>query len=200
VVDFGRLNSGEFRLTVATTDIESGDIVMFDSQSDRIEMDHLLASCGFLPEFAPVEIGGRLLGDGGLAANAPVEPVLDEVEGTDATVFVVDLFARDGARPSGLESALERKNALLFGNQTFYRLDAYRRLWQRQDRTQPLPTILHLSYRPVAGEAGPEMTFDFSQASSAERWMAGRMDMEEALLRHDAAKAEGAVVTSIRRR
>lgn len=96
-----------------------------------------------------------------MAANAPVEPVLDEVERSDATVFVVDLFARDGVRPFGLESALERKNALLFGNQTFYRLDAYRRLWQRQERTRPLP-ILHLSYRPLAGEAGPEMTFDFS--------------------------------------
>ena len=199
VVDFDRLNSGEIRLTVAATDLETGDVVLFDSRRDRIEMDHLLASCGFLPEFAPVEIGGRLLGDGGLAANAPIEPILDEVEGSDATVFVVDLFARDGARPTGLESALERKNALLFGNQTYYRLDIYRRLWLRQNRTQPLPTILHLSYRPVAGEAGPEMTFDFSQASSADRWTAGRLDMQEALLRHDEAKAQGNVVTSIRR-
>jgi NTE family protein len=200
VVDFGRLNSGELRITVAATDLESGDMVLFDSQRDRIGMDHLLASCGFLPEFAPVEIDGRLLGDGGLAANAPVEPVLDESEGSDATIFVVDLFARDGARPSGLEGALERKNALMFGNQTFLRLDAYRRLWKRQQRAEPLPTILYLSYRPVEGEAGPEMTFDFSQASAHDRWTAGRLDMEEALLRHDAAKAGGEVVTAIRRR
>lgn len=26
-------------------------------------MDHILASCGFLPEFAPVQIAGRWLGD-----------------------------------------------------------------------------------------------------------------------------------------
>ena len=198
-VDFGRLNSGEIRITVAATDIETGDLVLFDSARDRIGLDHLMASCGFLPEFAPVEIDGRLLGDGGLAANAPVEPVLDEGEGSDATIFVVDLFARDGARPQGLEAALARKNGLLFGNQTFVRLDAYRRLWQRQERAEPLPTILYLSYRPVEGEAGPEMPFDFSQASANDRWTAGRLDMEEALSRHDTAKAAGAVLTAIRR-
>jgi NTE family protein len=122
VVDFGRLNSGELRITVAATYIETGDIVLFDSQRDRIGLDHLLVSCGFLPKFAPVEIDGRLLGDGGLAANTPVEPVLDESERSDATIFVVDLFARDGPRPTGLESALERKNGLLFGNPTFVRM------------------------------------------------------------------------------
>jgi NTE family protein len=199
VVDFGRLNSGDMRFTIAATDIETGDVVLFDTQRDRIGLDHLLASCGFLPEFAPVEIGGRLLGDGGLAANAPVEPVLDECEGSDATVFVVDLFARDGPRPRDLASALERKNGLLFGNQTFLRLDAYRRLWKSREPTEPVPTILYLSYRPVAGEAGPEMTFDFSQASAADRWKAGRLDMEDALSRHDRAKADGAVLTAIRR-
>ncbi len=199
VIDLGRLNSGEIRFTVATTDIETGDVVLFDSLRDRIGIDHLLASCGFLPEFAPIEIDGRLLGDGGLAANAPVEPMLEECQGSDATILVVDLFARDGPRPRTLESALERKNGLLFGNQTFLRLAAYRDFWKGRDRTQPLPTILYLSYRPVAGEAGPEMTFDFSPASASDRWAAGRMDMEEALLRHDAAKAEGAVVTAIRR-
>ena len=76
----------------------------------------------------------------------------------------------------------------------------YRQLWKRQQRTEPLPTILYLSYRPVEGEAGPEMGFDFSQASANDRWTAGRLDMEEALLRHDAAKAGREVVTAIRRR
>ncbi len=101
-IDFGRLNGGEIRFTVATTDIERGGVVLFDTgKGDRIEMDHLLASCGFLPEFAPVEIGGRLLGDGGLAVNAPFEPALDEAEGTRDPVLILDLFARGGRRPTG---------------------------------------------------------------------------------------------------
>src|SRR4051794_5501766 len=54
LIDFDRLNSGETRVCVAATDIESGAPVIFDSANCRIEMDHLMASCGFLPEFAPV--------------------------------------------------------------------------------------------------------------------------------------------------
>lgn len=177
-IDFGRLNSGDIRFTVATTDIETGDAVIFDTgKGDRIELDHILASCGFLPEFSPVEIAGRLLGDGGLSINAPVEPVLDEVTGTDGTVIVADLFARDGARPVGLQAALARKNALMYGNQTWYRLEAWRRLWQRDladDR--PAPSVLYLSYHPVSGEAGPELIYDFSLASARDRWAEGFLD------------------------
>jgi predicted acylesterase/phospholipase RssA len=43
-----------------------------------VEINHVLASCGFRPEFAPAEIGGRLLGEGGLSTIAPIEPVLDD--------------------------------------------------------------------------------------------------------------------------
>ncbi|MCW5734893.1 MAG: patatin-like phospholipase family protein [Enhydrobacter sp.] len=198
-IDFGRLNGGDIRFTVATVDVESGDVVLFDTgRGHRIEIDHLLASCGFLPEFAPVEIDGRLLGDGGLAVNAPFEPVLDEAEGTVDPVFILDLFARDGRRPTGLESALARKNALVFGNQTWARLEAYRRYWDRL-AAQSRPPLFYLSYLPVTGEAGPEMPYDFSVSSAALRWNAGRLDMEEALSRLASARASGAAVTVIRR-
>ena len=200
-IDFGRLNGGEVRVTIAATDLESGDLVTFDTgRGDRLEIDHVLASCGFLPEFAPVEIGGRLLGDGGLYANAPVEPVLDSAEGSGGTVLVVDLFARDGRRPSGLESALARKNALLFGNQTWARLALYQRLWERLlPADAARPRVLYLSYQPVPGEAGPEMPFDFSRATAHERWQAGLLDGEAALDLLDRG-GETAMLTAVRRR
>ncbi len=62
LVDFERLNSGEARVSVVTTDVQTGQEVVFDTTAgDRIGPDHLLASCGFLPDFPPVEIQGRLL-------------------------------------------------------------------------------------------------------------------------------------------
>src|SRR4051794_1991657 len=90
LVDFDRLNGGPVRVSVATTVIETGELVVFDTGAGaRIGVQHLLASCGFLPEFAPVEIDGRLLGDGGLYANAPVEIFLDSW--TQGPVIVLDL-------------------------------------------------------------------------------------------------------------
>jgi NTE family protein len=52
LVDFERLNSGEARVSVVTTDVQTGQEVVFDTAAgDRIGPDHLLASCGFLPDF-----------------------------------------------------------------------------------------------------------------------------------------------------
>jgi NTE family protein len=194
LVDFERLNSGEVRVCVAATDLASGDPVLFDTADGvRITMDHLLASCGYLPEFAPVEIAGRLLGDGGLSINAPFEAVLLREDRSDVerVCFVVDLFARDGERPTGLESALTRKNDLLLANQTFLRLEACRResvlhdeLAQAGLRTRRGPSaVCYLSYRSPPEEAGPEKVFDLSLATMNDRWHAGALDAAEAVRR-----------------
>lgn len=83
LIDFGHLNSGDVRISIAATDVESGDPVVFDSEHEPIGIDHLMASSGFLPEFAPVEIGGRLLVDGGFSVNAPFDPILE----SDGEIF-----------------------------------------------------------------------------------------------------------------
>jgi NTE family protein len=176
LVDFERVNGGDVRVSVAATDIETGELVIFDTAAGhRIELDHVLASCGFLPEFAPVEIEGRLLGDGGLSANAPVEALLTG-DGTKpiSNTFVIDLFAADGRRPESFEDALARKNDLLFGNQTIRRLEAY-------VGTGRLGRVTYLSYRPSDDEAGPEKTFDFSRRTIARRWASGVADMRRAV-------------------
>jgi NTE family protein len=179
LIDFERLNRGPVRLTVATTDVESGNIVLFDTaKGDGIGPDHLLATCGFLPEFAPVEIGGRLLGDGGLSANAPVEPVLEEM--FDGIVFVIDLFARDGARPRDFARALARKNDLLFANQTYLRLRLFERQAARNGQGK-FPRVFYLSYRAPPEEADSEKPFDYSPRALRRRREAGMADMAEAL-------------------
>ncbi len=192
LVDFGRLNDGSMRVSIAATDIETGELVVFDTGAGaHIDVDHLLASCGYLPEFAPMEIDGRLLGDGGLYANAPVEIVVDEW--TQGPILVLDLFARDGSRPTSLEAALERRNDLIFGNQTVRFLNAY----CGAERPGVAP-ILYFSYRASGNEAGPEKTFDMSRATITDRWRAGMLDMADALQRM-AGGAELPRFTAIRR-
>jgi NTE family protein len=183
LIDFGRLNAGELRVSIVATDIESGEPVTFDSLQTKLEMDHLLASCGFLPEFAPVEIGSRLLGDGGMSLNAPFDSILKSEIDRDLLLYVVDLYARDGERPLSLEEAMERKNDLLFGNQTFIRLEylAEVRALRRKVAGQSSGSrdrILVLSYRPGLEEPGPEKSFELSRSGFSQRWEAGRLDME----------------------
>ncbi|WP_407123403.1 hypothetical protein [Bradyrhizobium sp. STM 3561] len=144
-------------------------------------MDHILASCGFLPEFAPVQIAGRWLCDGGFSLNAPFDPVL-ETAGS-LRLYVIDLFARDGKVPDGLEAAAERKSDLTFGNQTFLRLRLALEARKLRAKLQNLDrddALFLLSYRPGAEEAGPEKSFDLSATAMAQRWQAGLLDMQQA--------------------
>ena len=81
MVDFDLLNNGPVRLAISCTDVITGERVVFDTgHGDRIGPLHVLASCALLPLFAPVEVEGRLLADGCLGANTPLDLVLDERE------------------------------------------------------------------------------------------------------------------------
>lgn len=197
LIDFARLNAGDLRLSIAATDLCSGDPVIFDTGGEPIELDHLLASCGFLPEFAPVTIGDRTLVDGGLSLNAPFDPVLAECDGP-LRLFVVDLYARDDHAPTTLEDALERKNDLLFGNQTYLRLQDKIRIRQLERTAAGRPTtadeITLLSYRAGANEPGPEKSFNFSRRALARRWQAGFDDMRAALAPDASATGELRVI------
>jgi NTE family protein len=200
LVDFERINRGTPRMSVVATDIESGDEVVFDTQARaEITTEHLLASCGFLPDFPPLEINGRLLGDGGLVANAPVESALDGA-GAEGEVlcFVVDLFSARGERPATIEDAAARRWDLLFGNQTrtaLRRLERQHRLSAREHRVK----IVYLAYRAPRHEAGPEKPFDYSRASLRDRWDAGYRDMEQGirLSAGSDAQREGPVSLSV---
>jgi NTE family protein len=226
-VDFDRLNSGDIRVSVVATDLGTGELAIFDTAAgNAIGPRHILASCGFIPEFEPTEVDGRLLGDGGLVANAPIELVLANRTGDDDLIcFILDLFARDTGPPSSLEDSAGLRRDLLLSAPThrvldaLSREDALRRLLataaqqipakKRGDaRLAPVleggrsgsTRVLHLSYRPGPGEAGPEKQFDFSRASLFDRRDAGAEDMIRALelLRRDEASG-GFVLFRVRR-
>jgi NTE family protein len=82
---------------------------------------------------------------------------------------------------------LERKNDLLFGNQTFLRLKCcaeLRRARRKLDDDASSDTrdrIVLLSYRPGSEEPGPEKSFELSSAALAQRWNAGTLDMDYAM-------------------
>jgi NTE family protein len=207
IIDFDLLNSGKVRVSVVATDLVGGERVVFDTgRGARIGPDHILASCALLPLFAPLEIDGRLLGDGGMSSNAPLDIVLEEAGSGEMLCFVVDLFASEGSRPHSLSAALSRAGDLAFGNQS-------RRLLEGQEREQRLramigriatrlpaelrddpeiasiiaegrahpATVLYLSYRAALDEAGPAKVFDFSRATFTDRWHKGEREMRQAL-------------------
>ena len=210
VVDFDRLNGGGERLVLAATDVETGERVAFDTAAGtRIGPRHVVASCALLPVFAPVELDGRLLADGGLAANAPLDLVLDAPRDRALDCILIELFARAGSRPRTLGAAMARAADLGFGNQTqrilegrareqrlrslvgqlaarlpaALRADAGLAPRLAEARAEPPLTLVRIAYRGARDEAGPGKLFDYSAATLADRWSAGAAAMRQALAR-----------------
>jgi len=211
LVDFDRLNGGEIRLSVVATDVINGERVVFDTaQGARIGPEHLAASSALLPLFAPLEIEGRLLADGGLASNLALDLVLDEVGAGALECFAVELFAREGSRPRSLAASVARAGDLAFGNQTCRILEGRVREYRLRALLNRLATrlppdlrknpeiasilaeagsgartaiLVSLGYRAALDEAGPGKVFDFSPATLTDRWQAGTRAMREALRR-----------------
>lgn len=207
LVDFERLNNGQTRLVIVAVDANSGDEVRFDSAKSTITVDHLLASSGFLPFFPPTRIEGRLMVDGGMASNLPLEAAFDEPATDDRLCIALDLFRRIAPDFRTVGQAMDRQMELLLSTQSWRALQKLRQSHelrrqlrllgdqipeqQRGDptlasalaegsKTERATTLLMLSHAGVPHDT--EMrAFDFSRPSLTERWEAGRSDMRHAL-------------------
>ena len=214
VMDWDYLNAAALPLTIGSVDLESGEGVYFDNRVQAIEPRHVLASTAFLPGFPPVEVDGRLLGDPGMLCNLPLDPLLRDPPAGHHLCIAVDLFDARGGRPSSMDTALERVQDIAFASQSLRTIEAFRReyrlrrlLAQSLHRTGDRPAldaqelrllereargadtdVVLIAYRPPAHEVSAK-TLEFSAASIAERWDAGREDMQRALAMLEAGEA-----------
>lgn len=179
LVDFDLLNSGAVRFQLMAVDVETGQEVPFDTARERIEPDHVVASAGLIPDFAPVEIGGRALVDGGLADNVPSDLVLLEEPGGPVALFAVDLYPSAAPRPRTVAMATQRIVDLIYRSQTDRTLRAMRAIWEL--RAGPHPgAVYRLEYPDTPGEVSLK-SYDFSASSLQRRWAQGERDMRAAL-------------------
>jgi NTE family protein len=188
LVDFERLNAGAPRFTATAVDLENGEIVTFDTAARTVAAEHIRGSSALLPAFPPVEVEGRLLGDGGLAMNLPLDPLLAEPGETPVLCLALDLLPLRQPRPRTLGEAAGRMQDLMFACQSARTIVGWQALYAARNSPASV-TLLHLSYdRQEAEVAGK--SFDFSPRSVRARWEAGHADVGAALDRIDAGQIE----------
>jgi NTE family protein len=211
VIDFDLLNSAAVPLVIGTTDVATGEPVLFDTRECTFDSRHFLASTAFTPGFPPVNIDGRCLADPGLISNLPIDALLDPLPRDDLLLIAVDLFDARGDRPRSIDTGLERAQDVLFSSQSRAAIDARRREHRLRtviselaqcvadDRREACAhlisegrsnelTLLLIAYRAPAHEIGPKMV-EYSLASIEERWAAGHEDMSKALQKLKAGDA-----------
>ena len=207
LVDFDRINAGPLRLSLGAVNVRTGNFAYFDSEHQRIDARHVMASGALPPGFAPVEIDGEHYWDGGLVSNTPLQYVLDQPGKRRRLVFQVDLFAATGELPTNLPEVAEREKDIRYSSRTRMNttneLDrqviaqAAKRLIDKlppglrddpdaralaQLRPEIAVDVVHLIYRSKHYETQSK-DYEFSRLSMQEHWAAGRADMAQTL--HD---------------
>ena len=115
-VDFEKAQGqGAPRLSLGAMDVEGGQAVFFDSRTDTLRADHVIAATSMPPTAPAVRIDDRLYWDGGLAGERALQPVLDAVgarETRDRPVvaIVVDVASQAPRAPRHLLDAIARRD------------------------------------------------------------------------------------------
>lgn len=120
-VDFDKLKNPDTpRLIVTSTDIQNGKAVVFDSNNDTIDADHVLASAGFpFYGLSWTKIDGRYLWDGTLQSNTPLTEVIDASPQKDKKVYIVNLFPHIQEKiPSNMFEVFHRARDIMHTDKT----------------------------------------------------------------------------------
>lgn len=129
LVDFDLLNSGAVRLSIGAVQVLSGNMQYFDTATQVIGPDHVMASGALPPGFPPIEIDGEPYWDGGLVSNTPLEYVLERSgPREDMCIFQVDLFSAKGCMPQTLFDVTQREKEIRYSSRTRLNTDVFREL------------------------------------------------------------------------
>ena len=124
-----------------------------------------------IPDLPPVEVDGRLVCDGGMAANLPLAAVLDPSAERPLACVAVDLLGEPGPPILSVDGMLERSNDLVFLNQSRAALRLVAESYAARRRGPPVLLVL-VAY-DGRGERIAQKAWDFGRRSIDDRWRAG---------------------------
>jgi NTE family protein len=205
LVDFDRINAGRMRFSVGAVNVATGNFAYFDTTTQRIRPEHVLASGSLPPGFSATEVDGQYYWDGGLVSNTPLQWVLNSQPGKDTLAFQIDLWSARGALPHDLTEVEVRHKDIVYSSRTrtathqyketqklriaiakflkqlpdeFRKSEDAKRLQQEADET--VCNIVHFIYRARSYE-GIAKDFLFSRRMMDEHWQSGYDDARRAL-------------------
>lgn len=113
-IDFDKLKDSPTRLLVMAVNVETSEFETFDSYTDDITPDHILASGSLPPGFPWTTINNKHYWDGGIVTNTPIDATLEVCGSTNKKIYIVELYSRNRALPQNMVEVLSRKDEILF--------------------------------------------------------------------------------------
>ncbi len=149
IIDLDKLNSKQSpHLIITATNIETGQLNLFDNREIDITFDHIVASGSLPPSFPMTNIDGNSYWDGGLFSNSPLKPALKALEklGSDKDqreMIFIELFPSAGKKPQNMNEVFDRMIELTFeskirdDSKQYQRINQYIDLMQAIDKELP---------------------------------------------------------------
>lgn len=125
VIDFDYLNDGAIRLSLGAVNVETGQFRFFDNKKQKLDVEHIVASCALPPGFPAVKIEDAYYWDGGLYSNTPLICVINDLPHKNRLCFLVDLFESTGLLPQNMDELLERAKDINYAGHLDIILDYY---------------------------------------------------------------------------
>jgi NADPH-dependent 2,4-dienoyl-CoA reductase/sulfur reductase-like enzyme/predicted acylesterase/phospholipase RssA len=164
-VAFDKLRDSPVRLVLTAVDVETGQLVIFDSYVDEITPEHILASGSLPPGFPWTTVDGKCYWDGGLVSNSPLDQVVEVGGLTDKNVYIVNLWLDQRALPQSIPEVLARSDEIRYAEKirrnirTWAYIDDYRKLVEEIIAHLEPKIAEQIRRRPhyieTVGEAGP---------------------------------------------
>lgn len=165
-VDFGKLRSSPIRLMVSAVDVQTSELVVFDSYVDDLTPAHIIASGSLPPGFPWTTIDGRHYWDGGIVSNSPLDLVVQRCGSAGKRVFIIDLFpGKRNVMPANLAEAMARQSEILYSERIHNDLRTralvhdFRKLVDEIVAELPAATVARIRHRPrfiaMMGEGAP---------------------------------------------
>jgi len=116
LVDFGRIDRKETRLTVGAASVSTGEMRYFDSRDMPLDVRHVMASGALPPAFPAIRIDDELYWDGGILSNTPVETVFDDNPRQSSLVFAVHIWNPHGPEPTTMGEVTNRQKDIQYAS------------------------------------------------------------------------------------
>ncbi|MBN9225757.1 MULTISPECIES: FAD-dependent oxidoreductase [Legionella] len=113
-IDFDKLKDSPVRLLVMAVNVETSEFETFDSYTNNITPDHILASGSLPPGFPWTTINNKHYWDGGIITNTPIDSTLDICGQSNKKIYIVELYSRNRPLPQNMIEVLARKDEILF--------------------------------------------------------------------------------------
>jgi len=207
LVDWDRIAHGPMRLTVGAVNARTGAMRYFDSRTEKLAAEHVMASGALPPAFPAVRIDGEPYWDGGIYSNTPIEAVLDDNPRRSSTVFNVHLWNPSGDEPKSIWEVLGRQKEIQYSSRAVSHVNRQKQIHRLRHVISTLATYvpdearksetvrelvswgcsttIHIVRLLAPRLDGEDHTkdIDFTPSGIRDRWTAGYADAQHAIAR-----------------